>query len=650
VKLDLTPFERGMVLYPQPVALSCGRVCRARSDAERLDAILKCAEVVARYLAAVSLSSFCARQDASAPAPKSLTDFTGNLSFGHFLAVSQVIARDSADHPLKTYLAPGFVKKGEKGGEADGSLIELLNLRNDLGHKLRTISEAKAAAVLAQEPAPAEDLAAALKSLEAVLTLPLFVLEEQKLRNKRVFARRLLLMGESLDPVPEEVQLTEGLEHDQRVYLGLNDGALCLYPSLRWDLVRSKGNFGLRFVHALKDKKVKYVTLENDTQEESGGLVAQLQAQLTGAAIAKESATLADGKGFLKDWLDRRKVLEKTWKEASGHIPWPNFDQATLTWFARRLGITGGGDAIQRGIQERLLDNRDRLKAEEATQLVLLFGEERQVKELLGRQVLDCRAKKSADKRWDERVESSANLLESLKLAIQFFGAHVGIAGVTIDGLNATSGSADYIAMREGLVNLFIHQDYADPRTVSQIEITRDRTVFFNAGKSLVSSDSLVDGGKSQSRNPLISRALRLIGFAELAGSGLGEIHRAWRKARRRPPVCESNSAANTFTLTLDWREVPEITDRFWKERLGVNLTAQEAAALTLATDPAGISVPEIASNLGILVCDAKGIYVALKKKALVDERKERIQVKEHLAKLAQEAKDNQQIAARNEP
>ena len=93
------------------------------------------------------------------------------------------------------------------------------------------------------------------------------------------------------------------------------------------------------------------------------------------------------------------------------------------------------------------------------------------------------------------------------KLAIQFFGKHVGIGGVTVDGLQAISGTADYIAMREALVNLFIHQDYADPRTISQIEITKDRVVFFNAGKSLVNKDALVEGGKSQSRNPLVSRS-----------------------------------------------------------------------------------------------------------------------------------------------
>ncbi len=408
---------------------------------------------------------------------------------------------------------------------------------------------------------------------------------------------------------------------------------------MRWDLVKSKANFGIRFIHAIKDKKAKYITLENDTQEENGPLLAEIQEQLSGKPVPKESAAIAGGKGFLKEWLDKSRVLEKAWKESSGQIPWQDLNQATLNWFAQRLGISGGKDEIQRGVQQRLLDSRNRLKAEEVSQLLLLFGKEHRVKELLGRDVIDCRAKKSEDKRWDERVESSANLLESLKLAIQFFGKHIGIKGVTIDGLDATSGTADYIAMREGLVNMFIHQDYADQRTASQIDITEDRSVFFNAGESLVGSDSLVDGGKSQSRNPLISRALRLIGFAELAGSGLGEIHKAWRKARRRPPMCDSNLSSNTFTLTLDWREVPDIADKFWKDRLGVKLTPQEAAALNLATDPAGAGIHELASNLGILVSDAKVVSDALKQKALVDERQGRIRVKPHLAELAEEAK-----------
>src|SRR4051812_46141514 len=56
-------FEQGMLVYPQPLALACGRVLRARSPQEKLDAILKCAEMLARYLAAVAVSSFAARAD-----------------------------------------------------------------------------------------------------------------------------------------------------------------------------------------------------------------------------------------------------------------------------------------------------------------------------------------------------------------------------------------------------------------------------------------------------------------------------------------------------------------------------------------------------------------------------------------------------------
>ena len=139
-------------------------------------------------------------------------------------------------------------------------------------------------------------------------------------------------------------------------------------------------------------------------------------------------------------------------------------------------------------------------------------------------------------------------------------------------------GPADYIAIREALVNLFIHQDYSDRSAAAQIELTPDRAVFFNAGRSLVTAEGLIQGGKSQSRNPLVARALRLVGFADLAGSGLRELQRVWRSAKRRPPKIVSDKTANTFTLTLDWREVPNTYDKFWKDRLGVQLTGQEAA------------------------------------------------------------------------
>src|SRR6266704_2930221 len=101
VKFDNTPVENGIAIYPQPIALSCGRLCRARNSQEQLDAILKCAETVTRYLAAVAISSFSAREDASIALPKRRGKVTGNLGFCHFVSAVQGIARINAAHPLK---------------------------------------------------------------------------------------------------------------------------------------------------------------------------------------------------------------------------------------------------------------------------------------------------------------------------------------------------------------------------------------------------------------------------------------------------------------------------------------------------------------------------------------------------------------------
>ncbi|MBE7556745.1 MAG: hypothetical protein HS126_37325 [Anaerolineales bacterium] len=56
--------------YPHPIAYAYGRVVRAGSDIERLDQILRCAEVTTRYLATLAIASFAAREDATVPRPQ----------------------------------------------------------------------------------------------------------------------------------------------------------------------------------------------------------------------------------------------------------------------------------------------------------------------------------------------------------------------------------------------------------------------------------------------------------------------------------------------------------------------------------------------------------------------------------------------------
>ncbi len=639
--IDTTLFERGTAIYPQPIALSCGRICRARTPQEQLDAIVRCAEIVTRYLAALSVSSFAARDDQHIPVPGAFRQFSGNLSFGDFLSIVQGVAATDCGHPLRQGLTTSFVDKDGTPGPANSSLIALLKLRNHLGHDLMTIFEARATAIF-EANAPDSLLVSALNALEPLLRLPLFLVEEQRMVKRQLVARRLLLMGESLDPMPEEIDLSAPLMDDHRLYVGLSDGVLSLHPLLIWDLAVQRANYSLYFIHAI-DAELTFITVNSDRQERNHDLVTWLQQPLSGKIVPLESVTLRNGVPFLQEWQSKRKSIEQAWKSVSGQIPWDDLEPETLLWYGRQFGASVDDAAIRQTVSERLLDGRDRLMPEEVQQILLLFGREDVVRQRLRRHMIDCRARKKPDTRWDDRYETTRNVLESLKLTIEFFGRHVAVGDATLDALNATSGTADYIAMREGLVNLFIHQDYTDTRTVSQVEITPERAVFFNAGKSLVGKTALIEGGKSQSRNPLISRALRLIGFAELAGSGLREVYRVWNGARRRPPVVESNPSANTFTLILDWRELPDITDAFWKERLGVKLTPHESAALVLSADPTGISIDEIAASQGLLIDEATRVKEALITKTLVVEREDRIYAQEHLKALVKEAKANKQ-------
>jgi len=339
VKFDNTPFENGIAIYPQPIALSCGRICRARNSQEQLDAILKCAETVTRYLAAVAISSFSAREDASIAVPKGLSNFTGNLSFGHFLSAVQGIASINAAHPLKDALNAAFKTKKSGSGPADTSLIALLKLRNQLGHDLMSISEAKATSIF-KEQAPDEDLKVALGALDSIFRLPLFVIEEQHLESGKIIARRLLLMGESQDPLPEEIEINSGILRSCSPYIGLPDRVLCLYPFLIWELVTAKANYSIYFIHSIPKKNLKYTTISSDHWEHNSELHSQIQGSLSGAIIPKEIVLLKNGASFLQEWQEKKSAIEQSRRVISGHIPWDELKNETVRWYGQQLEVT----------------------------------------------------------------------------------------------------------------------------------------------------------------------------------------------------------------------------------------------------------------------------------------------------------------------
>lgn len=617
METSIADFRLRLTTLPQPVALALGRICRHPDKKELIEASLKASEVLARYLTALAMSAFCARDEAAGRFPNELMEFRGNLSFGHFLSALKAIARNSVTFPLKSELEAAF----RVGSDGEKAFDKLILLRNKLGHRLSTISAATAEQVL-QRDQPVQCLWEALKACQGLLNYPLFLLEEQRIVKKVVLGRRLLLMGDG-EPTPDFIELESPLGEDRALYLGMRNGALRLPPFLVWDIVEARGSYGLYLLHRIQPKGIEYLTVHDEGIEQSAAL-ADFDVLLAGMHRPIEAAALKEGGNFLSEWATIKKFRVELAQPLVAPIPWSDLNEKTLAWFDAML--KGGAKPEEKQkkpgsvMVKMLLDGREILSTNDLRQIVLLFGKEKVVSSLVKRPLVDCRARKlDSEQRWDERKESSANVFDSLKTCIEFFTRHLAVEGATLDGFKATTGTADYIAMREALVNLFIHQDYTHSGMAGQVEIRENQTLFFNPGKSLVPLEGILDGGKSTSRNPVVSRAMRLVGFAELAGSGLFAVRNEWRKTRGVAPKIESNVEANTFALTFDWVPSVQGFDEYWKEKLGVKLTSSQASILSALGDGPLTGV-EIGSAVSMNAADTNSAIQHLAVQTLIIE------------------------------
>lgn len=599
---DQWPLRRGSLIYPSPVAIACGRVFRARTPVGRVTACLKAAEVLTRYLAAVSVASFASREEEQ---DAQLSSLNGNLSFGHFLTTVQEVAAAKANHPAGPLIAQGFkaTKRNKETvrGKTDAALVALLELRNGDGHDLRNLDEAKAVSIEARL-APVGLLIDALDGVEALLSRPLFVVENQEWTREALILHRLVLMGES-DPTPESVKVNQdaGVGATRAPYIAINKSCLQLPPWLLWGIDHERQNFSLLFLDAVEGGHARYRTLDGSTQQHDDGVADTVRGLCSGAKRAPDVVVLLDGRHLASEWGEIRQLIEESGRREEGRVDWHSFDSATVNWYAERLERdTADPHAV---IRERLLDGRFLIEPDELRQLRLLFGTRAAVRGELKRDVLDLRVidpetmRPAKDKR--DTVES-ANLIEALKRAVRFFAEHTGLRDVDPEDLSKTEGTVDYLMLREIFVNQTIHQDYGDSSAAAQIEVYPNRVTVFNTGYSLVPTEKLLDGGKSQSRNPLVARALRLIGFAEISGSGIRAVHRACLRARRRAPTYESNRDANTFALTLDWSEGPVDVNTYWQTLVGVRLTECQANVLDAIANAPSVTMAVIESTTGL--------------------------------------------------
>ena len=299
--------EKILKTYPYPIAYRYRCIVQDQHD-ERylLDQLLKCAEITDRYLAALTIASFAAREDISVAPPVAFADFAKqeNLSWGHFGNIIRAVEKSSAYRPLRNEFSACLYSKRS---EARDKLSALQKIRNSVSHNFDGFRNASE--ILEREK-PVQLLNDILEEIEPLCKLPLFRVENLPSRKKVDYARFYSLMGDQGNPIPEDEAVNESFLEDQ-IYVGLpQGGALSLHPIFVWDPKRSQTG-GLHVLDHIKDE-LGYTAVADASEAGRIPQLEELKSLLRGDSVPFENINFINGTSFYQYWNDiRSKALER---------------------------------------------------------------------------------------------------------------------------------------------------------------------------------------------------------------------------------------------------------------------------------------------------------------------------------------------------
>jgi hypothetical protein len=287
---------------PQPIALSLGRIARGSSRPEGLEACLKAAEMLTRYLAVVALASAASTRPAEQDLPV-VEGFAGNLAFGTFEAAIRQAIAVPWEHPLRDQLRASM-KSTKKHQAVTGVRLErFVQLRNDLGHAITHVDELRAGSLFEQYD-PIGALIECIEDLNPVLGCPPLAVVRQEHRRNRLTAQVLFFVGEG-DPIPNDIELKTPVFDWERPYLCTATGLLPLSPGLAL-MPRPDGRRGMYLIDGIEEAAIRYKgAFDNDVVSVPGvdqELSRWLSAFSSGASAASapllEPVVCADGRSL----------------------------------------------------------------------------------------------------------------------------------------------------------------------------------------------------------------------------------------------------------------------------------------------------------------------------------------------------------------
>ena len=307
------------------------------------------------------------------------------------------------------------------------------------------------------------------------------------------------------------------------------------------------------------------------------------------------------------------------------------FDGNSIRWYRetyeRRPGNRSRADLSDLDFLDEmgLLAERDgrRIPTRAA---ILMFGCNAAFRQLLPRPVVDCQrfalSRDNADTgaRWDDRTVLDENLIRTWRALVDWY-ERFAERPFRIDSTTFQRDDTppDYLAYRESLVNLLIHQDYSDQGRKAEVRHYADQTVFWNPGDAFTAAADLVEPGEKEVRNPRIVTAFRRIGLSENAGWGLRDIFRNWQQLGNVPPRITNDKGRKCFELVLLKEELLSERQRLFQAELGVHLTDEQARAFAFICRDGKATLSQLKAVTGLPAAETVAVADRLVTQGLVE-------------------------------
>jgi len=272
---------------------------------------------------------------------------------------------------------------------------------------------------------------------------------------------------------------------------------------------------------------------------------------------------------------------------------------------------------------------------------VLLFGTNAAFRQLLPRPAVDCqyfaaeRDYADTEQRWADRSVLEENLTKTWRALVEWYQRRADRPfRVDPEALQRDDTPPDYLAYRESMVNLLMHQDYSDHSRKPEIRHYADQTVFWNPGDAFAADADLLEPGEKEVRNPRIVTAFRRIGLSENAGWGLRDVFRNWQQLGHVPPHITNDKGRKSFELVLRKEELLSEQQILFAASLGVHLTDDQASAFAFVCRERDVTLSQLKAVTGLGGPEALELAHSLATQALITatEPSRRFALASHLA------------------